>query len=133
MRMRQSRDPLPANLAVASVETVRRLGPAYTGLVGDRVLGCAGITRCWPGVGEAWTVFSEEVCHHPLWLQKTVRSVIHASMVGMGLHRLQAVARAESARNCKWLESLGFQWEGPMPKFGPDGADYVRYGMVRRG
>ena len=40
-----------------AVEKERR-GPAYTGIVGEIILGSAGIILMWPGVGAAWMVLS---------------------------------------------------------------------------
>jgi hypothetical protein len=130
LRQVKARAPLELGVCLQRVDALMLLGPAYTGMVGDQVLGCAGIVRLWPGVGEAWTIFSDEVCRHPLWLQKAVKTVIGTTMLTLSLSRLQAVARADSERNCRWLQSLGFTWEGNMPKFGSDGATYARYARI---
>jgi hypothetical protein len=48
-------------------------GPAFTAVLGDRPLGCAGLVLPWPGIGMAWMVLSDElVALYPIWLSKTV-------------------------------------------------------------
>ena len=101
--------------------------PGYTGFVGDEVIGCAGVVILWPGVGEAWSVLTDRVLEHRFWLQRTVKAVIRDIMSGLQLHRLQATVRADSERNVRWIESLGFVREACLSAYDSYRFDYYMY------
>lgn len=125
------REAVDMEQAIDTMIRLDGLGPAYTIIDGEEIIGCWGIVRLWGGVGEAWTVFSAAVARHPLWLHKTARRMIQDVMAGMGLDRLQVNVLAGSGRNCRWVERLGFHSEGTMERFGQNGEDYIRYALLR--
>ena len=77
---------------------------------------------------------SEQINGHELWLTKLVRDRLADLMVGHRLHRLEAVALAESRMNQAWLEVLGFRREenGTAQAFTADRRDAIRYEFIRR-
>jgi hypothetical protein len=38
-----------------------RGGPAFTAMVGDKIIGCGGIVVMWSGVGMAWVAVSKDI------------------------------------------------------------------------
>jgi RimJ/RimL family protein N-acetyltransferase len=44
--------------------------------------------------------------------------------------RIEASTEADFKQGCRWLEMLDFQSEGLMRKYGPDGADHIRYARI---
>lgn len=125
------RETIRMEQAIAAAIRLDGLGPAFTAMDGERVIGCGGVARLWGRVGEAWTIFGAEIQDHPIWLHRTVRTMLRDIMDGMGLDRLQVNVLATSERNCRWVFRLGFQAEGLMERFGPNGEDFIRYAMVR--
>lgn len=107
------------------------MGPAFTATVGETYLGSAGIAILWAGVGEAWMILAPEVEKHGIWLTRTVRRVFEDIREAFNLRRVQATVRVDSPRNQRWIDLLGFKEEGTMLKYGPDGANYIRYAWVR--
>ena len=106
-------------------------GPAFTGICGGQLIGCAGLFILWPGVAEAWAVST------PLWPSKAL-SVHKAILTGLnelsatlGLWRIQTAVNEAHKVSYKWVEHLGFKYEGAMPGYGPDAATYLRFGRVR--
>lgn len=95
--------------------------------VDGRVLAIGGITRMHEGVGEVWGLLAPAIHAHPIFLHKAGRRLVAA---GHTYRRLQATAAARDLRACRWLARLGFEREGLMRAFGPDGADHVRYARV---
>lgn len=107
-------------------------GPALTGMLDDRVLGCAGLILPWPGVGLAWMVLSEQIGDHGLWMTKMVKRFLDDVIRCHGLHRLEAVVLAENTRNRQWIERLGFTQEnGYARAYTQDQRDVIRYEWVR--
>lgn len=109
-----------------------RGGPAFTAVAGEFILGCGGVLLVWPGVGSAWMNLSEAVFLYRIWLTRTVKRALEDIMRAHNLHRLEAAVLANSERNRKWIESLGFRPEGGVARaYTQDRQDAVRYEMVR--
>ncbi len=108
-------------------------GPAWTAVVDDRPIGCAGVVMPWPGVGMAWMVLSEEIERHGIWLCKTVVAFLSETVNRHGLHRVEAVALVDSPRNQRWLSRMGFHVEqhGVARHFLADCRSVVRYEWIK--
>ncbi len=108
-------------------------GPAFTAIIDDKVIGCAGIVIPWPGMGIAWVVLDKAIEHHGVWMTRVIKHVIRDAMSGLGLYRLEAVVLTDSVRNQRWIELLGFTRENGMAKnYMPDGHNVYRYELIRR-
>lgn len=107
-------------------------GPAFTAVVGDRVIGCAGIVLPWSGIGMAWMAIEPDLGERGLWLTRTVRRVLDDTQRACCLHRIEAVALADFEVNQRWLESLGFHVErdGRARQYLSGGQDVIRYERV---
>ena len=108
-------------------------GPAWTGVVGEKILGCCGICVFWRGVGGLWLVTGELVNQLPLAFHRAIKYGLGTAMEAMGLWRVQTEINAAHLVSRKWIQRLGFREEGDMPKYGPDQTTYVRYAKVREG
>jgi RimJ/RimL family protein N-acetyltransferase len=122
-------------VSVRTVLEQAALGPAFTGVLNGRPIGCAGMVRPWPGVGMVWMIVSDEIGAHGLWLTRTVKLFIRDMIRVYALHRVEAVALEESVQNRAWLESLGFSMErdATARKFLQDQRSVIRYEMVKEG
>jgi hypothetical protein len=99
--------------------------PAITIMSGPDVVCCGGVILFWPGVGEAWMRTSPLIENFPVAVLKSTRTFLKAAFKAMHLRRLQCTVRQGYAPAIKWAEHLGFEREGILKAFGPDGADYV--------
>ena len=98
----------------------------------SQVVGAAGLWLLWPGVAEAWVLFTPAVRELTWQVVKVIRKGLEDLTIGLKLHRIQAEVRAEFVPGQKLMRVLGFNQEGPpMRKYGPDGADYLRYVRIR--
>jgi hypothetical protein len=110
-----------------AVEREQR-GPAYTAVVGETVLACAGVMVVWPGVGSAWMAWSEDAARYPIWLTKAVRRLVQETAMIFGLHRIECVVLADNERNQRWIARMGFTMEqGKARAYTPDKRDVIRY------
>lgn len=107
-------------------------GYAFSGLIGEKVIGCAGILPIWPGVGEAWVV----IPMLPLGLLRQVcrvtRDLLPDIMADKNLHRVQASVPRNFPAALKFARILGFRPEGLMQAYGIDQTDYERFAIVRK-
>lgn len=107
-------------------------GMAYTGIIGDQILGCAGIFMLWRGVAEVWSVTTPLVEKYPLAFHRAISRGLKVVERSMGLWRIQVAIHGDHQVSLKWIQRLGFRLEGPMPGYGPDGATYERFAIVRK-
>jgi len=105
-------------------------GPSYTIRDGNHILSCCGVRVLWPGVGEAWLIFSPEIEKHTLEATKIIRTYLAKIIADCELRRVQAFATVNSPKAARYLEVLGFQREGVLRKLGRDGSDHYCYAIV---
>ena len=93
------------------------------------VVACAGLAP-WPDfphVATAWAFINRTIPGAALL------AVTRAAQTMLELRseqRVEACCRADLAKARRWLEMLGFQYEGPARKYGPDGSDFMRFARV---
>jgi hypothetical protein len=101
-------------------------GLAWTGIAGGAVVGCAGVTRVWPGRGVAWALM--HALPRPAWLAATrqARRVLDDAH-RTGLTRIDGTVVRDFAPGHRWARLLGFHPYALLRAYGPDGSDHVGY------
>jgi hypothetical protein len=103
-------------------------GPSFTGLDDGVVVGAAGLLFLIPGVAEAWMIlpkvgdglqrrFTARTCQQ--WLGNM--AALH------GLRRIQARVDLTQPAHVRFINWLGFVYEGTLTQFGPEGQSYGMY------
>ena len=83
---------------------------SFAGVVdADRVICLAGVQPLWDGVGYAWVRFAPDSHDHKIWLYKYIRIYLN------------------HLAGCSWIESLGFEMESTLVKYGPSKEDHYMY------
>ena len=101
-----------------------------TVMLEDEPVAVLGMVLLWKVVAEVWTVISEAAKKAPISFHKCVlASLIYHERL-LGVSRTQMAVRKEFEEGRKWAESLGFDLEGIMVKYGPDGKDFYRYARI---
>lgn len=108
--------------------------PAYTmpgrGLAimdHGEVYAATGLAPIWDGVAEAWFIPSKLLDRRKISVIRVVRKELESAIVRLKLRRVQAVVRSDFGDAHKLANWLGFENEGLMRRYGPDGFDYERY------
>lgn len=107
---------------------LHRGGPAYSALVGDQVIACMGLIPAWEHRAMAWGLIAAEAGPHFVRITKAV-------MRTMELHpfrRIETSVRRDFQQGHRWVRLLGFEREGTMRCYSPDGGDYDLYARVTR-
>lgn len=94
------------------------------------LLGAGGIFPIWDGVGEAWVLPAALVQKHKRMFVKLIRENMAQMTNEFNFRRVQATARADAPKARRFLEFLGFEREGFLRAYGPDGADHVLYAKL---
>lgn len=124
------RDPLMATFGAG--EAARRLsGPSFAACIEDRLLGAGGLFLMWPGHAEAWLAVMQSTRGRDLvpalreaaaWLDEQQADPVH--------RRVQTFIRWRAPWRASFAAALGFELEGRMRSWGPDGADYGCYARI---
>jgi len=107
-------------------------GGAFTGrrISDGKILACAGIRILWPGVGEAWAIFCDEVGSYAFEAYAYIATYALQIINDFNLKRIQCFVQADNALYVKYLENLGFRREGLLRKFGRNGEDHYIYAII---
>jgi hypothetical protein len=102
------------------------LGPAVTAFDQGRVVLCGGIVVQAPARGECWALMSEQAGRHMTWLHYAVKRFLSMQR----WQRLEASVEESFGQGCRWVELLGFEYEGKMKGYGLNGETHLRYAKV---
>lgn len=112
-----SRASLDGNLAVVMDTT-------FTFVADGQVVGVGGLVLGRRGSAEAWNVFSDWALARYVGIPFAVRRLLDDRQASMRLYRVWATGNVDEwDRLSRWFRFLGFEYEGRMQKWGPDGQD----------
>lgn len=120
---------VPMTSKIVSIDT----GISETMVLGDKVLACGGVMRIGAShIGTAWTYISWDLssCCLRSFLQAS-RQIIARAHDKTDLRRVQASVYAIDEKSKRFIEYLGFEYEGTMRQFGPEGQTALLYGHYR--
>ena len=83
--------------------------PCWTVRHGQEVIFCGGVQRILPQVGEAWLIFAEKGREYVAAF-RTARELVQSSR--KYFLRIQSTADPAVKENVRFLEHLGFEYEG---------------------
>ena len=127
LSLQESQRDLLSHLTPEYALSLAKVGPALTAEQDGQFLACVGVGYQTPEHGVAWAFISADAGPHLLRLDRAVRRFFST----IRCRRLEATVKKGFTPGCRWLELLGFEHEGPLRGYGPDGSDYVRYARVR--
>jgi hypothetical protein len=106
--------------------------PAYTGMVGEEIIGCAGVLIPRPGFGIAWVMLSPvAVLKYRVWLSKTCRRVLEDVIRSFHLYRVEAIVFEDNEVNKQWVKFMGFTQEnGRAANYLPNKQSILRYERI---
>lgn len=113
---------VPASYASVS----RAPGTAVTARMGDRILLCGGVTTVDAERGVLWALLSVSASAHLVRLHRGVERFLSVQRP----RRLEATVEEGFGPGCRWLELLGFEYEGRMRGYGMNGETHLRYARV---
>jgi RimJ/RimL family protein N-acetyltransferase len=105
-------------------------GPAYTLIMDDQVVGCAGVVLLEWGRGEAWTLLSSLFYRYKLTAIRFIKKYLQRIAEDEELKRVQAQVRCDFEAGKRFIEFLGFEREGVLRRFGPNSEDIVMYSKL---
>jgi RimJ/RimL family protein N-acetyltransferase len=104
----------------------------YTWLYNGRPAACVGVNHIYGTRAEIWAVIGTEVLQRPLVVVRHARETIDL-FLSIGYERLEAPIPVSWKVNRRFVEWLGFEFEGVLRKAGPFGEDVAMYAYVEEG
>lgn len=101
-------------------------GLAWTAEHDGRILGIAGLLPQWENRAIAWALLADNLDNQFLRVHGAVKRFIESS----GYRRIEATVDVGFPEGEKWIRLLGFEYEGLMRGYRPDGADILLYARV---
>lgn len=121
----------PIEGAVKNYPKLELGGIAKTGIVDGEIVGIGGVVIYWKGVAEGWIILSGKVKEFKVETIMCIDRIMEQMILDNGLRRLQVTVRTDFPQAKKLVEALGFECEGLMKKYSPDGTDVWMYALVR--
>ena len=87
-----------------------------------------GGTMIAEGVAEVWSIMSNKIEEFPCALVRSVRYLLALYRVKGEVKRYQMNVRSDADVSIRFAKFFGFNYEGKLKAFGPDGADYLLFG-----
>lgn len=110
-----------------AVQAAQTNGEVLTILHGALPVAILGVTVLWPGVAEVWSIMTDDIRKVPVAFHRFCERLLRSTMKKHKLHRAQCNVRGDFTTGLRWAEALGFQREGLLRQFGPDGSDYILF------
>ncbi len=107
----------------AMLASQAELGLAVTALVNGMPVAVFGVIPLWPHVAELWSIISAPARRLPKQLTMVGAAFCDIAAQSLRLHRLQITVRSDEERSLRWARHLGFEVEGLMRRYTPDGVD----------
>jgi RimJ/RimL family protein N-acetyltransferase len=112
------------------VRGYKKEGPAFTLIIDDQIIACAGVILMDWDRGEAWTLFSSLIAKYKLTVIKQVTKYLGMIAENNNLKRIQALVSPEREGDQRFIEFLGFEYEGLLRKYGPFNDDHMMYARI---
>ena len=110
--------------------SLKRGGPAYCGVVDGQPIVAFGFVSFWQGHAEAWMIADQTLPKHTFLFHRAVRKGLPWLSIRMQLNRLQMTIHSSNTLAERWSLALGFDFEGRLRKYGPDGEDFLMMSVV---
>lgn len=107
--------------------SLAKAGPAYSLVDGDEVFASAGLIPQWEHRAVAWALISAEAGKHFFLIHKAVRR----ALTFHNYRRVETSVACNFEQGHRWAQLLGFEREGRMRAFTPDGQDCDLYARVQ--
>jgi hypothetical protein len=107
-----------------------QLGPCLSIKDGGTTLAVCGLVMPWPRMGELWGVVDLRAAQKPIASVKAFRKAVDFLIKHWNIRRCQCTVKSDLKRGIRMVQLLGFQVEGLLQGYGPDGADHFMYSRL---
>lgn len=102
-------------------------GPAFSAVVDDEIIAALGIIPQWENRAVAWGLIGSKARHHFVPITKAILRFLELTEY----RRIETPVDVEFEQGHRWARLLGFEREGRMRAYTPDGRDCDLYARVK--
>lgn len=113
-----------AEKAISNSLAATALGP------GGEILAVVGFMPIHDHAGEFWAITSDKCSDYAFTFHRTMKKHLEKFIKDHRLKRVQMIVRSGYTQGFDWAVSLGFNPEGTLRCYGPEGDDYIMMGRV---
>jgi hypothetical protein len=117
LTLQRSQQDLASTLTLEYGHSLRLSGPCYTAFAGGTVIACAGVVEIWKGRAQVWSLLSDQF---PVY-RKAIHKAVKTFLRDYRMRRLECVIDPNNPAARRWAEHLGFEFEGYMYGYTPNG------------
>ena len=100
---------------------------AWVGETDEGVMAIAGIAPQWENRATAWAMISQNAGVHFMKIHREVKRHLDEAP----FRRIEATVDAKFKAGHRWMNMLGFELEGYLRNYRPDGGDQVMYARIK--
>lgn len=104
------------------------LGMTWSAVDDTGVRGIGGLHPQWDNRAIAWMLIGCDLKQHFIPLHRAVRKML----IRAPFRRIEATVDVGFTQGHRWMRMLGFEMEGLLRAYRPDGGDQVMYARIRR-
>lgn len=117
----------PSMLDVSYGKMLETAGPAFTAIYDEHVVACLGIIPQWENRAVAWGLIGIDAGRAFVSVHRAVRRFLELQQYA----RIETAVSSEFEEGHRWAQLLGFQKEGTMRAYTPDGRDCDLYARLK--
>ena len=102
-------------------------GPCFTAMEGDEILACSGVAHAWENRDMAWALISNSSGPHFIKIFRAIKRFLDINPA----RRVEATVDVHFSEGHRLMQMLGFEYEGYLRAYLPDGRDQALYARVR--
>lgn len=127
LRLQQEQRQFACALTQEYVQSLIDHGHAWTVIDGETIVACAGFVEHWHNRAYAWALIGDEAGRRMVPLTRIVRQFLDQSP----WPRIETAVDEAFEAGHRWAKLLGFEKEGVMRHYSPEGRDCALYARVR--
>jgi len=94
-----------------------------------KIIAMGGVVEIWNNRGEAWMLISK---HAKFSLMLSVHKEVANYLKRSNYRRIESTVDVGFKQGHRWMKMLGFELEGYLKAYRPDGKDMILFARVRR-
>ena len=108
-------------------DALLKAGPCFTLIDDDKIICCCGLCHQWEERAIVWCIMSKYAGAYMLTITRATFNFLKL----MNIRRLEAHVDPNVKEHQRWIRMLGFEFEGRMRAFAPDGRHFDLYARVQ--
>lgn len=115
----------------ATAQYAEYMKTGFTALANDGVVCSAGATKVFGGTYEVWAYTSTLIEKYRRPVHEAAKKLLESTFSIPSVRRMQASVNSEHPAAVRWIEHLGFEFEGTLKRYGVNGEDFLMYARVK--